>query len=87
MRPHSFPGTRSPSCCTPGTTSWWPRRESATLAVLLVLPPLLFWSSGAASGALADWLGQGFDADAAMLETDQLRELRGLAGRPLPAIR
>ncbi|MBK7081978.1 MAG: PrsW family intramembrane metalloprotease [Betaproteobacteria bacterium] len=42
--------------------------RAATLAVLLVLPALLFWVFRRSERSTADWLGQGFDADAAMLE-------------------
>ena len=40
----------------------------ATLAALVVLPPLLFWVFHRSEKAVSDWLGQGFDADASMLE-------------------
>lgn len=41
----------------------------STLAVLLVVPPLLLWVFHRSERAVGDWLGQGFDADAAMLES------------------
>jgi RsiW-degrading membrane proteinase PrsW (M82 family) len=41
----------------------------STLAVLVVLPPLLFWVFQRSERAVADWLGQGFDADTQMLES------------------
>jgi RsiW-degrading membrane proteinase PrsW (M82 family) len=43
--------------------------RAATLAVLLVLPALLFWVFRRSERSTAGWLGLGFDADAAMLET------------------
>ena len=41
--------------------------KTATLAVLLVLPPLLYAVFERSERTLGDWLGRGFDADAAML--------------------
>jgi protease PrsW len=41
----------------------------AALAMLVALPPLLFWVFHRSEQAVADWLGRGFDADAQMLET------------------
>ena len=41
----------------------------STLAVLVVLPPLLFWVFQRSDRAVSDWLGKGFDADAQMLES------------------
>ena len=41
----------------------------STLAVLVVLPPLLFWVFERSDRAVANWLGEGFDADAQMLES------------------
>ncbi len=41
----------------------------STLAVLVVLPPLLFWVFQRSDRAVANWLGEGFDADAQMLES------------------
>ena len=41
--------------------------KAATLAVLLLLPPLLYAVFERSEHALGDWLGRGFDADAAML--------------------
>jgi len=41
----------------------------STLVVLLVLPPLLLWVFHRSESAVGDWLGRGFDADAAMLES------------------
>jgi RsiW-degrading membrane proteinase PrsW (M82 family) len=41
----------------------------STLAVLVVLPPLLFLVFERSERAVADWLGRGFDADAQMLES------------------
>lgn len=43
--------------------------ELSTLAVLVVLPPLLLGVFQRSDQAVANWLGQGFDADAEMLET------------------
>ncbi len=40
----------------------------ATLAVLVVLPPLLFWVFRLSERSVSDWLGRGFDADTEMLE-------------------
>ncbi len=40
----------------------------ATLAILLVLPPLLMAVFHRSEKAVGDWLGQGFDADTVMLE-------------------
>jgi hypothetical protein len=40
-----------------------------TLAVLLVLPPLAYGVFKVSDQAVGDWLVQGFDADAAMLES------------------
>ena len=45
----------------------WPRLS--TLAVLFVLPPLLFAVFQRSERAVSDWLGSGFDADALMLES------------------
>jgi RsiW-degrading membrane proteinase PrsW (M82 family) len=45
----------------------WPRLS--TLAVLFVLPPLLFAVFQRSERAVSDWLGTGFDADALMLES------------------
>ena len=44
----------------------WP--EIATLAILFVLPPLLYVVFQRSEKAIGDWLGQGFDADTEMLE-------------------
>jgi len=41
----------------------------STLAVLVVLPPLLFLVFERSDKAVASWLGEGFDADAQMLES------------------
>ncbi len=41
----------------------------STLAVLIVFPPLLFWVFQRSDRAVANWLGEGFDADARMLES------------------
>jgi RsiW-degrading membrane proteinase PrsW (M82 family) len=41
----------------------------STLAVLIVLPPLLFLVFQRSERSVADWLGQGFDADAQTLES------------------
>ncbi len=41
----------------------------STLVVFLVLPPLLLWVFHRSESAVGDWLGRGFDADAAMLES------------------
>jgi RsiW-degrading membrane proteinase PrsW (M82 family) len=41
----------------------------STLAVLVVLPPMLFWAFQRSERKVADWLGQGFDADTQMLES------------------
>jgi len=41
----------------------------STLAVLVVLPPLLFWVFQRSDRAVSSWLGEGFDADAQMLES------------------
>jgi RsiW-degrading membrane proteinase PrsW (M82 family) len=43
----------------------WPK--TATVAMLLVLPILLYFVFGESDKALARWLGAGFDADAEML--------------------
>jgi protease PrsW len=51
----------------------------ATLATLLALPLVLGWVLQRSERATRDWLGQGFDADVAMLE--QLRS-GALAGTP-----
>jgi protease PrsW len=40
----------------------------STLAVLVVLPPILYAVFQHSEKAVGDWLGQGFDADAEMLE-------------------
>jgi protease PrsW len=42
--------------------------KASTLAVLLVLPPLMFAVFRRSERAVGDWLGRGFDADARMLE-------------------
>ncbi len=44
----------------------WPK--VATLAVLIALPPLLFWVFARSERSVGDWLGEGFDADVQMLE-------------------
>ena len=41
----------------------------STLAVLIVLPPLLFFVFQRSERAVSDWLGRGFDTDAQMLES------------------
>lgn len=41
----------------------------STLAVLVVLPPLLYWVFQRSDRAVASWLGEGFDADSQMLES------------------
>ena len=42
--------------------------RAAALAVVLVLPPLLYFVYRRSERAVGDWLGRGFDADAQMLE-------------------
>jgi hypothetical protein len=42
--------------------------QLATLAILLVLPPLLYAVFQRSEKAVGDWLGRGFDADTEMLE-------------------
>jgi RsiW-degrading membrane proteinase PrsW (M82 family) len=44
----------------------WPKL--ATLAILIVLPPLLYAVFQRSEKAVGDWLGKGFDADTEMLE-------------------
>lgn len=44
------------------------RPEMATLAILVVLPPLLYLVFQRSEKSVGDWLGQGFDADTEMLE-------------------
>jgi RsiW-degrading membrane proteinase PrsW (M82 family) len=41
----------------------------STLAVLMVLPPMLFWVFHRSERAVVAWLGQGFEADTQMLES------------------
>jgi hypothetical protein len=41
----------------------------STLAVILVLPPVMYAVFQRSEQATANWLGEGFDADAAMLES------------------
>jgi RsiW-degrading membrane proteinase PrsW (M82 family) len=48
--------------------AWLPPMLS-TLAVLVVLPPLMYAVFQRSEQATARWLGEGFDADAAMLES------------------
>ncbi|HET9748418.1 MAG TPA: PrsW family glutamic-type intramembrane protease [Casimicrobiaceae bacterium] len=48
--------------------AWLPPMLS-TLAVLVVLPPLMYAVFQRSEQATATWLGEGFDADAAMLES------------------
>ena len=43
--------------------------RAATLAVLLVLPPLMILVFQRSERAVGNWLGRGFDADTAMLES------------------
>jgi RsiW-degrading membrane proteinase PrsW (M82 family) len=43
--------------------------KASTLAVLIVLPPLLFAVFQRSERAVADWLSRGFDEDAGMLES------------------
>jgi hypothetical protein len=45
----------------------WPRL--ATLAVIIVLPPLVYVVFQRSERAVAAWLGHGFDADTRMLES------------------
>jgi RsiW-degrading membrane proteinase PrsW (M82 family) len=44
----------------------WPR--ASTLAIILVLPPLLHFVFRRSEKAVGNWLGKGFDADTEMLE-------------------
>ncbi len=44
------------------------RPELAALAILVVLPPLLYVVFQRSEKSVGDWLGQGFDADTEMLE-------------------
>lgn len=44
----------------------WPR--ASTLAIILVLPPLLYFVFRRSEKAVGNWLGKGFDADTEMLE-------------------
>ena len=46
--------------------SHWP--QAGTLAVILVLPPLLYAVFQRSEEAVGNWLGKGFDADTEMLE-------------------
>ena len=48
--------------------AWLPPMLS-TLAVLVILPPLMYAVFQRSEQATATWLGEGFDADAAMLES------------------
>jgi RsiW-degrading membrane proteinase PrsW (M82 family) len=48
--------------------AWLPPMLS-TLAVLVILPPLIYAVFQRSEQATATWLGEGFDADAAMLES------------------
>jgi hypothetical protein len=41
----------------------------STLAVLMVLPPMLFWVFHRSERTVVAWLGQGFEADTQMLES------------------
>ena len=43
--------------------------RAASLASIILLPPLLYLVFQRSERAVADWLGRGFDADARMLET------------------
>ena len=63
------PASRSRSRCTRRSITCTSRRRLSTLAVLVVLPPLLFWVFQRSDRAVANWLGEGFDADAQMLES------------------
>ncbi len=47
----------------------WGSPKLSTIAVLVVLPPLLFAVFHRSERAVSAWLGQGFDADARMLES------------------
>jgi RsiW-degrading membrane proteinase PrsW (M82 family) len=42
--------------------------KMSTLAILVVLPPLLYFVFQRSEKTMGDWLGQGFDADTEMLE-------------------
>jgi RsiW-degrading membrane proteinase PrsW (M82 family) len=52
----------------------------ATLAILLVLPPLFYFVFERSEKAVGNWLGKGFDADTEMLE---LINSGGLSGSPV----
>jgi RsiW-degrading membrane proteinase PrsW (M82 family) len=54
--------------------------QMATLAVLLVLPPLMFVVFRQSESAVGDWLGRGFDRDAEIIG---LIDSGGLAGTPV----
>ncbi len=57
----------------------------STIAVLIVLPPLLFAVFQRSEQAVSAWLGQGFDADARDAGVDQLRALLRFADRKVSA--
>lgn len=60
----------------------------ATLAVLLVLPPLMFLVFRRSETAVGDWLGRGFDRDAAIIEQIDSGELASTpTGRYLQSLR
>ncbi|MBE7523260.1 MAG: PrsW family intramembrane metalloprotease [Burkholderiales bacterium] len=62
--------------------------RAATLAVLLVLPPLMFVVFQRSERAVGAWLGRGFDADAAMLASiNSGRFADSPAGRYLESLR
>ena len=60
----------------------------ATLAVLVVLPPLLYWVFRRSEAAVGEWLGRGFDRNAEMIELiDTGRLSEAPVGRYLATLR
>ena len=62
------PVSASPSCCTRRFNHLLTSPRVATLTILVAVPLLLYAVFQRSEKAVGEWLGQGFDADAEMLE-------------------
>ena len=56
-----------------------------TLALMMLLPPLMMFVFARSESAVGDWLGAGFDADHDLLVAARLRHVFRVAARPVPA--